>query len=147
MLGLLKTADLMRRTVTAVLEPYGVTMQQYNVLRILRGAGDEALPTLVIRDRMIEQTPGITRLLDRLEARGWVLRRRCKQDRRQVLCRISASGAELLKRLDDPMSKVDYTAVGVLSQAEMDELIRMLDKVRAAANQRREEPAEALVAS
>ena len=55
LLSLLKTADLMRRIVTGVLEPYGVTMQQYNVLRILRGAGEEPLPTLAIRDRMIEQ--------------------------------------------------------------------------------------------
>ena len=86
LLGLLKTADLMRRIVTSVLEPYGVTMQQYNVLRILRGAGEDDLPTLAIRDRMIEQDAGITRLLDRLESRGWVERRRCKQDRRQVLC-------------------------------------------------------------
>ncbi len=134
LLGLLKTADLMRRIVTSVLEPYGVTMQQYNVLRILRGAGEDEgeLPTLAIRDRMIEQTPGITRLLDRLEARGWVERRRCAEDRRQVLCRISATGKELLGRLDDPMSTVDRAAVGALSNDEVAELVRLLDKVRAA---------------
>ena len=63
-LGLLKTTDLVRRAMAGVVEPARTTMQQYNVLRILCGAGKAALPTLEIRKRMIEQTPGITRLLD-----------------------------------------------------------------------------------
>ena len=66
-LGLFRTADLLRRRFHAVLEPKGITQQQYNVLRILRGAGDGGLPTLTIAERMVERTPGITRLLDRLE--------------------------------------------------------------------------------
>ena len=63
----MRAADLVRRRVTCVLEPHDITGQQYNVLRILRGAGAEGLPTLEIAQRMIEQTPGITRLIDRLE--------------------------------------------------------------------------------
>ena len=68
---LLRTADRLRTFLEATLQPHGVTLQQYNVLRILRGAGDEGLPTLEVADRMIEQTPGVTRLLDRLEAKGY----------------------------------------------------------------------------
>ena len=68
-LGLLRTADLVRRLGTALVEPYGITLQQFNVLRILRGAGGDGLPTLEVASRMIEQTPGVTRLLDRLEAK------------------------------------------------------------------------------
>ena len=67
-LGLMRTADLVRRQAAALIEPHGITLQQFNVLRILRGAGGEGLPTLEVAERMIEQTPGVTRLLDRLEA-------------------------------------------------------------------------------
>jgi DNA-binding MarR family transcriptional regulator len=76
-LGLMRTADVLRRRGAAVVEPRGITLQQYNVLRILRGAGEEGLPTLEVAARMVEQTPGITRLLDRLEVKGLVRRQRC----------------------------------------------------------------------
>ena len=69
LLGLMRTTDMVRRQVAAVIEPHGITLQQYNVLRILRGGGTDGVPTLDIADRMIEQTPGITRLLDRLSRR------------------------------------------------------------------------------
>src|SRR5438445_6730714 len=98
--GLLRTADVVGRFVDAVIEHQGVTGQQYNVLRILRGAGERGLPTLEIAERMIEQTPGITRLIDRLEAKKLVLRERCAADRRQVFCRITPAGLDLLTRLD-----------------------------------------------
>ncbi len=132
-LGLLKTADLVRRLIAGVLEPYEVTPQQYNVLRILRGAGSEGIPTLAIRERMVEQTPGITRLLDRLEAKGWAERKRCSGDRRQVLCFLSAKGAALLQELDGPMGAIDReTAFACLSDDELNELVRLLDSIRAA---------------
>jgi len=132
-LGLLKTADLVRRLIANVLEPYGVTPQQYNVLRILRGAGSEGIPTLAIRERMVEQTPGITRLLDRLEAKGWAERKRCSDDRRQVLCFLTPQGAQLLKELDEPMGAIDReTAFACLSEDELNELVRLLDSIRAA---------------
>src|ERR1700750_2732984 len=85
-LGLLRTAAAIKRSLAQVIEPHGITPQQYNVLRILRGAGAEGIPTLTIGERMIEQTPGVTRLLDRLEAKGLVARCRGEDDRRQVLC-------------------------------------------------------------
>ena len=132
-LGLLKTADLVRRVIARVLEPHEVTPQQYNVLRILRGAGADGIPTLAIRERMIEQTPGITRLLDRLEARGWAERKRCSGDRRQVLCFLTPAGAELLALLDKPMSRLDRQTVGAaLSAAEIAQLVKLLDSIRAA---------------
>ena len=85
-IGLMRTADLVRRAVSGIVEPYGITPQQYNVLRILRGAGERGLPTLEIAERMIESTPGITRLIDRLQAKKLVVRERCLTDRRQVQC-------------------------------------------------------------
>src|SRR6266699_1541446 len=109
---LMRTADLARRVVAGVVEPHGITAQQYNVLRILRGAGQDGLPTLEIAERMIEQTPGITRLIDRLETKKLVSRERCATDRRQVFCRISAPGLALLARLDEPVRAISDEALG-----------------------------------
>lgn len=129
--GLLRTADCVRRQMTAALEPAGLTPQQYNVLRILRGAGNEPLPTLEIGSRMIEQAPGITRLLDRLEAKGLVERERCREDRRRVLCQISNAGRKLLTSLDGIIADTDKATVAGLSTKQQRDLIRLLDAVRA----------------
>jgi DNA-binding MarR family transcriptional regulator len=128
--ALLRTADLVRRTVGRALEPHDITLQQYNVLRILRGAGEQGLPTLEIADRMIEQAPGVTRLLDRLEVKGLVRRQRCAQDRRQVLCWLTPAGLELVERLDEPVDSADAEAVAMLTPEEQEKLLRMLDAVR-----------------
>lgn len=130
--ALLRTADLVRRHVLGVLDPHGLSAQQYNVLRILRGAGEVGLPTLEIATRMVEHAPGITRLLDRLETKGLVRRERCKADRRQVLCFISEDGLALLGRLDAPILEADRRALGSLAPGEIEELLRLLDAVRAA---------------
>lgn len=131
LVGLMRTADILRRYVSTVLEPHGITLPQYNVLRILRGAGDEGLPTLEVAQRLIERTPGITRMMDRLEAKGWVRRERCPDDRRQVLCYLTPAGETLLAELDSPMDRADEAALRSLSQEEQRELIRLLDAVRA----------------
>ncbi len=128
--GLLRTAEVVRRQLTAVVWAHGVTLQQYNVLRILRGAGRHGLPTLEIANRMIEQAPGITRLLDRIEARGWVRRRRSTDDRRQVRCAVTTAGLKLLAALDQPVAAADEAAVGALSRQEQRALVRLLDAVR-----------------
>jgi DNA-binding MarR family transcriptional regulator len=130
-LGLLRTADAVKRSLAQVIEPYGITPQQYNVLRILRGAGAEGLPTLSIGERMIEQTPGVTRLVDRLERKGLVERTPCSKDRRRVFCRMTDKGLELLKELDDPVNRWDARSVSVLPPSELDSLIDLLDRVRA----------------
>ncbi len=129
-IALLRTADLVRRRVARVVEPQGITVQQYNVLRILRGAGKETLPTLEIARRMIERTPGITRLMDRLEAKHLVHRDRCPTDRRQVLCRISAEGLKLLEKLDEPVARADESALRTLERADLERLLVLLEAVR-----------------
>ena len=132
--GLLRTAEAMKRSLAQVIEPHGVTPQQYNVLRILRGAGPDGLPTLTIAERMIEQTPGVTRLVDRLEKKELVDRKPCPKDRRRVFCRITDKGLALLKQLDDPVNRWDSHAVAVLPSSELEEFISILDRVRAAAD-------------
>jgi DNA-binding MarR family transcriptional regulator len=130
--GLMRTADVVRRQGAAILEPRGITVQQYNVLRILRGAGEEGLPTLEVAARMIEQTPGITRLLDRLEAKGLVKRQRCPKDRRQHLCWITPAGTSLLEELEQPMNEAVETAFTRLEETDRIAFIRLLDAIRAA---------------
>jgi DNA-binding MarR family transcriptional regulator len=127
---LLKTTDLVRRVISGVVEPAGITMQQYNVLRILRGAGATALPTLEIRERMIEQTPGITRLLDKLQQRGWVTRNRHDRDRRQVLCLITPAGKELIDSLDAVVDSVGDRLLGAVPDAEVKSMVQTMDKLR-----------------
>jgi DNA-binding MarR family transcriptional regulator len=143
--ALLRTADLVRRTLTAVVEPHGLTVQQYNVLRILRGAGEAGLPTLEIAERMVEQTPGITRLIDRLEIKKLVARERSITDRRQVFVRIAPVGLTLLSRLDQPIRDAEREALGVVSDRQLAQLLSLLDRARhglhAALASRRAEPA------
>jgi DNA-binding MarR family transcriptional regulator len=128
--GILLTASALERRLAAVVEPEKITGQQYNVLRILRGAHPEPLPTLEIATRMIDQTPGITRLLDRLAAKGLARRERGTDDRRCVYCRITAKGLDLLSRLDAPVAAVGATAFRKISRAERAALIRALDRIR-----------------
>ncbi|MDB4905374.1 MAG: MarR family transcriptional regulator [Gemmatimonadetes bacterium] len=128
--GLLRTASLVDRRLSAVAEQEGITRQQYNVLRILRGAGVTGLATLAIRDRMIDESPGVTRLVDRLERAALVKRSRGSSDRRQVHCVITPKGLTLLARLDATINEMDDVIVGMLSDAEKKLLISLLDRVR-----------------
>ncbi|TVR64765.1 MAG: MarR family transcriptional regulator [Gemmatimonadales bacterium] len=129
-ISLLRNADLLRRRLTKVVDAEGVTLQQYNVLRILRGAGEAGIPTLSVAERMIERTPGVTRLLDRLEARGWVSRERSSEDRRRVLARITPEGRALLERLDEPLARAEDAAFAALEPVRLSRLGALLEDVR-----------------
>jgi DNA-binding MarR family transcriptional regulator len=129
--SILRTAALIERHFAQVVARTGLTIQQYNVLRILRGAGAEGMPTLVIRDRMIHAAPGITRLLDKLEKAGFARRERTSPDRRQVFCYITEQGLAILTELDEEMRDADEVAVGNLSDEEQRTLLRLLESVRA----------------
>ena len=128
---LVATADRVRDRLSREVATRGITLQQYNVLRILRGAGEEGVPTLEIAARMIEKSPGITRLLDRLEAHRLVRRVRCPRDRRQVLCHSTAAANRLLSELDAPMAQAAEQCLEPLRSAGALELVRLLDCVRA----------------
>ena len=131
-LSIARTATMIRRHISAVVEPSGITLSQYNVLRILRGAGHGGLPTLAVRDRLIEEAPGITRLVDKLEAAGYVVRERSTPDRRQVICYITPAGLALLKKLDSVVASADEIGGAGLTVSEQRSLNVMLAKVRAA---------------
>lgn len=132
-LGLLRTADRLRRGAAHTIEPHGLSVEQYNVLRILRGAGPSGLPTLEVAGRMVEHSPAITRLIDKLEEKQFVKRTRCGQDRRKVWCAITLPGLNLLAQMDEPVRQAGDSALSVLEPPELDELIRLLDKIRSQA--------------
>jgi DNA-binding MarR family transcriptional regulator len=129
-INLLSAADKIKTLFDALCAPFDITGQQYNVLRILRGAEPEGLPTLTIAQRMIESTPGITRMIDRLESKGLVEREVRPHDRRCVYCRVTPKGLNLLKALDEPCEKSNHDAFRGLSAAELEQLTKLLVKTR-----------------
>jgi MarR family transcriptional regulator, organic hydroperoxide resistance regulator len=128
--GILRTAAVLERHYNQIVTKRGITIQQYNVLRILRGAGASGMPTLVIRDRMIHEAPGITRLVDRLEQAGLARRERQSSDRRQVLCFITDQGIKLLAGLDAEVVAADEAAVSMLDIDQRQQLTELLTAVR-----------------
>jgi DNA-binding MarR family transcriptional regulator len=129
-IAIVRTADVLKRRFRMV-ESFGVTGQQYNVLRILRGARPEPLPTMEIAKRMIEKTPGITGLVDRLEEKGLVTRVRDADDRRCSRCSITQKGLDLLAEMDAPVTNAEEEALSVLDAADVNRLIDILAAVRA----------------
>jgi DNA-binding MarR family transcriptional regulator len=129
--AILRTADALRERTGVLAAGQGLTLQQYNVLRILRGSHPHPLPTLEIGERMIESTPGITRLMDRLEEKGLVGRERCREDRRMVHCSITQAGLVLLSELDEPVASADLGSMEGMSADEIRALIELLERVRA----------------
>jgi DNA-binding MarR family transcriptional regulator len=127
---LLRTAALVRRHVARVIEPEGISFEQYNVLRILRGAGAGGLPTLAVRERLIDPSAAITRLVDKLEGAGLLRRERDAGDRRQVICHLTPAGRALLARMDAAVDAADADALAALAPGEADALVALLDRVR-----------------
>jgi DNA-binding MarR family transcriptional regulator len=129
-LSLLRTADALQTEVEARLKEFGLTGTQYNALRILRGAGPEGLPCREIGERMITRDPDITRLLDRLENRGFVQRMRAKLDRRVIYGKITAAGLNLLREMDAPLEKYGREMLRHVGQEKLKQLIELLELVR-----------------
>ena len=129
-LAVMRTASLIRRAMTQAVAPFGITQPQYNVLRILRGAGSGGLPTLAVRDRLVDEAPGITRLVNKLERAGYLTRERSTPDRRQVFCFITRAGLALLKNVDPLIEAAADRGPTGLTMREQQSLIVLLDKVR-----------------
>jgi DNA-binding MarR family transcriptional regulator len=128
-LDLLRTSDVLSRRLAHVLKSEDLSSNQYNVLRILRGA-PEGLACGGIGSRMISRDPDITRLLDRLEKRGLISRCRETKDRRTVLTRISPEGLKLLARLDEPVQQAHREQLGHLGREKLKALTELLRESR-----------------
>ena len=128
--SLQRSADFLARDVEALLKPFALSAAQYNILRILRGAGAEGLACREIGCRLISRDPDITRLLDRMEARGLIVRARETMDRRVVKTRIADEGLRILAELDRPVAEVHRRQFEHFPAKKLRELSRLLDQVR-----------------
>ncbi len=129
-LNLMRTTDALLREVEEMLKPAGLSHTQYNVLRILRGAGPQGLACREIGERMLTRDPDITRLLDRLEAHGLVTRQRERTDRRVVNTRITPQGLRILQELDEPIAELHRRQLRHLRAPRLQSLVRLLEQAR-----------------
>ena len=129
-LNLVRTADALTRDLELLLQPYGLTSTQYNVLRILRGAGEEGATCSGISERLLAYDPDVTRLLDRLEKVQLVQRTRSTTDRRVVMTTITPAGLELLAKLDGPVESLLKQQFQGIGRERLRQLIADLEEIR-----------------
>lgn len=132
MRSLLRASSYVRRRHVAVCEVYGLTFQQFNVLRILRGAelsGEGPLPTMTVAARMVEPEPGITRIVSQLEKAKSINRIKATQDARCLLCQITTSGQEKLAALDNPIKELVQELLTQFSAEEVETIAQKLDQI------------------
>jgi len=132
LLNIVRTADLLSMAVGTLLKPHGLSGTQYNVLRILRGAGNDGVSCKDIGARLITRDPDITRLMDRLEQRGLIVRGRATEDRRIVTHRLTRSGMELVNQLDGPVDDLNRRLLGHVPPEKLNQLVNLLEQVREA---------------
>ncbi len=130
LLNVERTAAVLGRAMAETLKPHGVSLTQYNALRILRGAGAAGLSCQEIADRMITRDPDVTRLLDRLEARRLIERARSQDDRRVVVARISPAGVKLLASMSATVRETPPKVLGHLGEKKLRALIELLEEAR-----------------
>jgi len=128
--AILRTADALAQEAEQLIKSAGLTMAQYNVLRILRGAEPNGLLCRGISERMISRDPDITRLLDRMEAHGWITRHREKEDRRVVKTRITEEGLAVLKKLDQPVRDLHKSQFRHMRATQLKTLAKLLAEVK-----------------
>jgi DNA-binding MarR family transcriptional regulator len=130
-LGILRTAAILEHSTQEALRPFGLTGTQYNVLRILRGAGEVGLCGREVGERMITRVPDVPRLLDRMEEAGLIRRERDTNDRRHVIARITPEGLRLAAEIDPVMAGQHAKFFGDMDPAQLNALIEALDAIRA----------------
>jgi DNA-binding MarR family transcriptional regulator len=129
-LGIQLTAEKLWWGVNETLKAFDLTPTQYNVLRVLRGAGEAGVSCSEISERLVTRDSDITRLLDRLAARKLIARERLKSDRRVILTQITQAGLELLAQLDDPIQQCHRNQLGHLGDEQLLSLGNLLDRAR-----------------
>jgi len=132
LLNIVRTADLLSMAIGTLLKPHGLSGTQYNVLRILRGAGDDGVSCKDVGARLITRDPDITRLMDRLEQRGLIVRGRAAEDRRIVTHTLTDSGMELVNQLDGPVDDLNRQLLGHVPPEKLNQLVNLLEEVREA---------------
>ena len=129
-LNVQRTADVLMQQLASVLKVHGLSATQYNVLRILRGAGTSGMTCKDVGGRMITPDPDITRLLDRLEKRNLLTRNRARGDRRFVTIQITQEGLDTLSQLDAPIRKMQLEMFKHLDEEQVRQMVDLLETVR-----------------
>jgi len=129
-LNVWRTGDFMARHLQQLLKTRGLSQTQYNVLRILRGSGDQGLPSGEIAGRLLTQDPDVTRLMDRLVKQGLAKRTRLRQDRRVVLAKITPAGLAILAELETPVSELIHGLMAHVKDSQLQTLIAVLEEMR-----------------
>jgi DNA-binding MarR family transcriptional regulator len=132
-LNLGRTFQFLQEKAAALLKDYQLTPPQYNVLRILRGAGPDGLTCSQASERMLSPDPDMTRLLDRMEARQLIERERSREDRRVVVTRITKAGLDLTAEIDRPLNELFHKLMGPAGKGRLKDLIDTLELLREAA--------------
>jgi DNA-binding MarR family transcriptional regulator len=130
LLSILRTSSELSYAVDQYFRPFGITPSQYNVLRILRGAGTDGLCRNEISERMVTATPDMSRLLDRMEKAGWVTRERAEDDRRQVSTYITKPGMGLLAKLETPTHDFVVRLFSVAAVSDLKTVLKVNDHIR-----------------
>ena len=128
-IALMRAADRARREMVRALAPFEITLQQFNVLVILRTAKSDGLPTLDVAEQLVEQTPGITRLMNTLVGKRYIRRRRSKQDQRQQLCSLTNSGRQLIDEVLPAIHASQASIVGPLNQEDLARFFELLSRI------------------
>ncbi len=128
---LMQASELIQDSASALFKQHGLSAPQYNVLRILRGAGADGLSCHQISARMVKRVPDITRLLDRLESGNLVSRERSQADRRVVMANISAAGEDLLGKIDKPLDGQVQVNFQGLDLSDLQVLDNLLERILA----------------
>jgi DNA-binding MarR family transcriptional regulator len=129
-LNLWRTYDRLKHLEDELFAGFELTAQQYNALRLLRAAHPKRVPTLIVASRLISKAPDITRLLDRLEERGLIVRERLTDDRRTVGVGITQAGGKLLEAMDEKVRACHERQLGHLAPEELETLTELLRKAR-----------------
>ncbi len=133
-LNVARTHEFLNQRLSEFLKQFQLTPTQYNMLRILRGAGADGVTCSQACERMITPDPDITRLLDRMEHQGWLQRERSTQDRRVVISRITERGLELANRIDAPLAQHLDQLLGHIDRGTFLDLIEILESLRGSAD-------------
>ena len=129
-LGLWRTYDRLRALEDELFRRFDLTPQQYNVLRLLRAAAPDPVPTLTLADRLVSRAPDITRMLDKLEQAGLVARVRPPENRRQVLVSVTDAGLTLLDEMAGPLRECHAKQLGHLPKSDLKQLASLLKAAR-----------------
>lgn len=129
-LSLMVTVDRLSRRHGDFMNSFGISQKQYNILRILRGAGSQGIPVMEIGRRMIEKSPDVSRIIDRLIDLGFVKRRRQRSDRRVVIVTITDKGLDLLATMDEPVKQEITDVFQYMSTEDLEKLARLLERAR-----------------